>query len=404
MWFNFRFDSAMKQELQSTQALKVCFVTPRFGSYLGGAEISLKRLMFGLNRNSIQTIALTALIDRNSQLVMGDDKVIKGSIQVGFLKSILFSKLTAINWYKTLSKVIIKKLKYIECDVIYLNNTTFLQSKKDIEKIFSFGKPVILKITVENNFRFIENTKEILLSKLYRKQFFVHCISHEIQNRALKFGFHKSQTWYCPNPIDVKNITVKEDAHTLSSKAALVFTYVGRFVEQKNIDVLVGIFKKLEIKRSDVKLNMIGYVSHPEMKSLIQKLKKESGENITWVGKIPNKDIEKHLHQSNFFIMASKDEGMSNALLEAMAVGLCPVVPAHLSGMKELIDDGVSGILYDIDHTDALIERLRTISRTEASLMGKKARQKVEKLCNTEHVSREHIRFYHKILSLKNRI
>jgi glycosyltransferase involved in cell wall biosynthesis len=115
-----------------------------------------------------------------------------------------------------------------------------------------------------------------------------------------------------------------------------------------------------------------------------------------------NQKIPFYLKGADYFIMASKDEGMSNALLEAMASGLCPVVPAKTSGMKDLIRHRISGILYDLNDIESLVEELKTVSRKEAGIIGKEARNSVRKLCDIKKVVSKHIKFYEDKISKSN--
>jgi glycosyltransferase involved in cell wall biosynthesis len=57
------------------------------------------------------------------------------------------------------------------------------------------------------------------------------------------------------------------------------------------------------------------------------------------------------------FVLPSLSEGLSNALMEAMACGSC-VIASNVGGNPELITDGVTGLLFPSQDRDALIERL----------------------------------------------
>ena len=55
-------------------------------------------------------------------------------------------------------------------------------------------------------------------------------------------------------------------------------------------------------------------------------------------------------------------DGIPNVLVEAMAAGL-PVVTTRVSGIPELVEDGVNGLLVDPDDPDALAEALLRVHR-----------------------------------------
>jgi glycosyltransferase involved in cell wall biosynthesis len=69
-------------------------------------------------------------------------------------------------------------------------------------------------------------------------------------------------------------------------------------------------------------------------------------------------DVLELLQQSWGFVLPSRWEGMSNALLEAMACGL-PCVATRVSGSEDLITDGVNGLLVPPEQPAAMAEALR---------------------------------------------
>ncbi|MGI9645026.1 MAG: glycosyltransferase family 4 protein [Ilumatobacteraceae bacterium] len=89
-------------------------------------------------------------------------------------------------------------------------------------------------------------------------------------------------------------------------------------------------------------------------------------------------DIEHGLRAADLYVSASAAEGLSNALLEAMASGLACVV-TDVGGVRDVIDDGVNGVIVTADDMGALvteINRLLGDPDTRASL-GDRARETV---------------------------
>src|SRR5262249_25050578 len=75
-------------------------------------------------------------------------------------------------------------------------------------------------------------------------------------------------------------------------------------------------------------------------------------------------DVAQWLGIMDVFVLPSLGEGMSNALLEAMAVGL-PVVATAVGGTPEIVDHGVSGLLVPAATPDALAGAMLSYCRND---------------------------------------
>ncbi len=94
-----------------------------------------------------------------------------------------------------------------------------------------------------------------------------------------------------------------------------------------------------------------------------------------WVSKEDLPDIYRH---GNIFILPSIDEGLPNAVLEAMASGL-PVIASSTLGNEGLIKNGVTGFLIPANNPSALAERIHYFMKDQAKIkkMGCAARKHV---------------------------
>ena len=102
---------------------------------------------------------------------------------------------------------------------------------------------------------------------------------------------------------------------------------------------------------------------------------------------VPQQDIRNFLHSSDLFVLASKfdqhkktQDGIPVVLMEAMATGL-PVISTKISGIPELVDNGINGFLVDPDDPAALstkIEEVLSMPKNQLNEIGKKARSKIE--------------------------
>jgi glycosyltransferase involved in cell wall biosynthesis len=92
---------------------------------------------------------------------------------------------------------------------------------------------------------------------------------------------------------------------------------------------------------------------------------------VTFTGFVPRGDMPAVYRQADIFVLPSQNEGMSIALLEAMASGL-PVVVTDTGGTAELVEDGVNGLIFEWGDVDTLATHLRRLAthRSFARRMG----------------------------------
>lgn len=139
-----------------------------------------------------------------------------------------------------------------------------------------------------------------------------------------------------------------------------VIVSVGRIQESKRPDVLIDAFCKIADKYSDYSLELYGkvYAKKDYLENITSQIEKNGlTDRIKFMG--PSSDIFNDIKDASLFAMTSDYEGLPNALLEAMALGL-PCVSTRCSpgGAEELIEDGKNGYLVSCGDVDALAKRM----------------------------------------------
>jgi colanic acid/amylovoran biosynthesis glycosyltransferase len=117
-------------------------------------------------------------------------------------------------------------------------------------------------------------------------------------------------------------------------------------------------------------------------------------------GRVNGDIVLNHLNKSDIFLLPSIYEGIANAALEAMSVGL-PIVSTTAGGMAEVISDGVNGKLVPTYYSQAIYEALKwTFDNYNVSKqMAIKARETIESKYTHEHQIDVYLNNYRKILT-----
>lgn len=172
---------------------------------------------------------------------------------------------------------------------------------------------------------------------------------------------------------------------------------VGRLDENKNHAMLIQAFAGITERFPDYFVTVYGEgEKRPELERLIFDL--DMGEKVSLPGRTDR--IEDRIYQSSLFVMTSDTEGMPNALMEAMALGL-PVISTDCpcGGPRELITNEKNGYLIPVRDTEALRNRLEyCLTHTaEMDRVGREAAKIQDKL-NPERVNREWESYFFKVM------
>lgn len=133
-----------------------------------------------------------------------------------------------------------------------------------------------------------------------------------------------------------------------------VIITVGRLSPQKNHKMLINAFASVSKRHPEYQLHIYGDGEiREETKSYIKA--KGLEDKIILKGRC--NCLGEILPHAEIFAMSSDYEGMSNALIEAMYVGI-PVVTTAVSGTKELIEDGTNGFVVPVGDEKAFAAAL----------------------------------------------
>ena len=134
---------------------------------------------------------------------------------------------------------------------------------------------------------------------------------------------------------------------------------VGRLEPQKNQMMLLEAFEQVHDEYPEYILEIYGEGS---MRDFLQAKIKELGLEQFVFLKGHSSNILSVLEKSFAFVLSSDYEGMSNALIEALAVGMPVVTTDHpCGGARALVDDGINGILVQTGNVDEMVSATRRI-------------------------------------------
>ena len=136
---------------------------------------------------------------------------------------------------------------------------------------------------------------------------------------------------------------------------------MGRLTKEKNLPFLIETFRIIKDKmpRTTLVLTAQGPLED-ELKALCRQLELSS-QDVVFTGAVPYDTLVNVYHSADLFVFSSLTETQGLVLTEAMACGL-PVVAVRASGVQDMVDDGVDGILTNLDMEELALAVCRVLS------------------------------------------
>lgn len=311
---------------------------------IGGAQTMCENLCYGLKKiDKSNTIEIVSFYDAESGIT---NRLENNNFKIHYLGK---HKGPDIKMFVKLVKVI----REFKPDVIH----THLYA---LEYVFP-----ALKISHLKNVKLIhtmhsvadkENSKRIIRfqRKLFRSRKVIPIsISEEVQN-TVSAVYDIDISW---SPIIYNGIPLEKCVSKKNYSKRGNILHIGRFVDVKNHQFLIKLFKKvLDKYDGNLTLTLVG---EGPLENNIKNMTKELNinNNVVFLG--AQKDCYSLFEKSDLFVLTSKYEGMPMTVIEAMGSGV-PCIVSNVGGLKDMILDGKNGVLCsnENDFFNAIIDLL----------------------------------------------
>ncbi len=194
----------------------------------------------------------------------------------------------------------------------------------------------------------LKNISRFIAPSRFLKNTFIGWGLSENKIRHLDYGFDKS--------LFEKSKAFEREG----GNRDLRFGYIGTLIPSKGVDVLIDAFRQLNY--SDIQLLIYGgFSDYHEIEDYPQKLtdKAQGDDRIKFKGEYENTDIAEVLKEMDIVVVPSVwKENSPLTVHEAFLAGK-PVIASEAGGLKELVDDGVNGFLFEMGNRDDLANTLK---------------------------------------------
>lgn len=356
----------------------------------GGAERVVSLLANEFVKNEVEVVIATEWYSEEEY----DLKLQVKRIHAGLSKAEEKASRIAKQWFrvKNLRKVLLQEKPDVLISFCVKANYRAMMASTGT------GIPVIVSVRNDPKIDYVGKANS-LMNKLFLNRA-AGCVFQTGEAQGFFDEVLQKKSIIICNPVNEKYLKAERKA------AAKKIVCVGRLVAQKNQMLLVNAFEKILEKYPDYHLYLYGDGSDDECKDeLIQYVEDkeiyisksqsedaEAGkENASIVAVLKLKDnihfmglsstLESNMADAAMFVLPSNYEGMPNALMEAMALGL-PVISTDCpcGGSRYWIEPGVTGQLVPVKDVDTMAKAMEYyIQNSEkADEMGTNARERLQ--------------------------
>jgi glycosyltransferase involved in cell wall biosynthesis len=185
----------------------------------------------------------------------------------------------------------------------------------------------------------------------------VVAVSAEITAELAAHGFPADRIVRIPNGVDPVRFAPAPDAGAARQRIGLgpeTALFLGRLDVEKGLDVALTAWTQVSARRPSARLVVAG--DGPARAALEEQARELGlGGSVRFLG--ARRDPERLLQASPIFLLPSRSEGMSNALLEAMATGLA-CVATRTGGNADVVEHEITGLLTSPGDAAAMAEAL----------------------------------------------
>ena len=250
-------------------------------------------------------------------------------------------------------------------------------------------------VVAKRNVDAFESPRQIAVQRLaHRLATHVTAVSETVADSSVALGVPRARITVIPNGVDVGRFSGHAvDRARLGVNGGLpVVGSVGCLAARKDYGTLLEALALLRVRGRDVQAVLVGDgKDRPELEARAKTL--GIADRVRFLGE--RSDIPALLPAMDVFALSSREEGIPNALLEAMAAAR-PSVATAVGGTPEVMTDGETGWLVPPRSPEAMAAALEQAlgDPAEATRRGAAARRAAEEKLSIDAMARRHEAFY----------
>jgi len=380
--------------------LKVAAVIPARGG-VTGASLALVHMMLGVVTRYPGRVKVVIITSREA---LDYPAIKKLRLKGAEIMYIGLRRVPSAFYWLALAIRLLFLLRYGRIDIVHFSTPKVLVYLFPVARIVS--RKVILSLEGYPPYELEEAT---LLSKLLGilawrlSQKIAHRIapcSEWLRRICIVAGIPENKLATVHNPVDVERFATLSTPGHVADRGVVKLLIVGRLHPVKGVDIAL---KALALLRDEFGTRLfLRVVGEGPQRKLLTRLVSELQleKQVAFLGY--RHDVESLIQDSDIVLVPSRYEPFGMVAAEGGAAGR-PVIVSRIGGLSEIVNDGVTGLLFAAGDPYDLAQKILTLSsdKSLAKRLGENARRRVSRLFAPEVIAEKIVEIYREVLKSK---
>ena len=319
------------------------------------------------------TVFYTAIDKNIKEPLLVEEKVTENFIIYIYyypsIKGILSPVINGVKRFSALRKMYNKIFADSSPDLVHVHVAypaglfaLYLKKRKGLEYIISEHDGIYMP--GYDNYHVPGKFEKKMVPVIYKNAKKIHTVSKSLGNALVDLKLANTKPIVIPNVVNTDVFQYREKERSNIFR----FIHISSLINQKNPEGMLMAISLVKKERSDLVLKIIGPAKE-KFKKMVKDLSLEK--EVAFMGEIPYADVAKEIGNSDAMIHFTRYETFGCVIAESLCCGV-PVIVSDLDVTRELVTDGVSGLLVEENKVNDLAEKILFFMKTEFKINSQK--------------------------------
>ena len=301
------------------------------------------------------------------------------------LKGILSPVINGVKRFSALRKMYNKVFADSSPDIVHVHVAypaglfaLYLKKRKGLEYIISEHDGIYMP--GYDNYHVPGQFEKKMVPVIYKHAKKIHAVSKSLADALMNTRLVDTRPAVIPNVVNKEIFTYREK----SRSGIFRFIHVSSLINQKNPEGMLEAFWMVKKQRSDFVLTIIGPAKE-KFKKLIESLSLEK--EVVFTGEISYADVAKEVSNSDAMVHFTRYETFGCVIAESLCCGV-PVIVSDLDVTRELVTDGINGLLVTESDVKDLAHKILYFMETGLQINSKQVSEENQQRFNYNKIGR----------------